>query len=62
VEVESLCSVADVLADFMHALVGCWEEHLLSAWALIQGAIKRSIHRGATVALTMAQAATDVEV
>jgi hypothetical protein len=37
------------------------EERLLSAWALIQAAIERGVHQEAAVALTMAQAATNVE-
>jgi hypothetical protein len=60
-KVESLQSTADVLVDFVHAPAGCWEECLLSAWALIRAAIECGIHRGVAVALSMAQAATDVE-
>jgi hypothetical protein len=59
--VESLRSVADVLADFVCALAGHQEERLLSAWALIWATIERGVHRGAAVALIMAWAATDVE-
>jgi hypothetical protein len=59
--VESLRSATDVLADFVHAPAGRREERLLSAWALIRMAIERGIRRGAIIALTMAQAATDVE-
>jgi hypothetical protein len=60
-EVESLRSAADVLADFMHAPARRQEECLLSSQALIRAAIKRGVRRGAAVALTIAQAATDVE-
>jgi hypothetical protein len=59
--VESLRSATKVLANFIRAPVGRREERLLSAWALIRAAIERGIHRGAAVALTMAQTATDVE-
>jgi hypothetical protein len=58
---ESLRSATDVLADFVHAPAGCREERLLSARALIRAAIERGVYRGAAVALTMAQAATDME-
>jgi hypothetical protein len=60
-EVDSLRSAIDVLANFVCALAGRREEHLLSVRALIRAAIERSVHRGAAVALTMAQATTDVE-
>jgi hypothetical protein len=60
-EVESLCSTADVLDDFVRAPAGHREERLLSAQALIQAAIKCDVRRGAAVALMMAQVATDVE-
>jgi hypothetical protein len=59
--VESLRSAADVLADFVHAPAEHREERLLSTRALIRAAIERGVRRGAAVALTMAQAATDVE-
>jgi hypothetical protein len=61
VKVESLRSAANVLADFVRAPTGHQEERLLSTRALIWAAIERGVRRGATVALTMAQAATDVE-
>jgi hypothetical protein len=61
VEVESLRSAADVLANFVRAPAGHREERLLSAWALIRAAIERGVRRRAVVALTMAQVATDVE-
>jgi hypothetical protein len=60
-EVESLHSAADVLVDFCRTLAGHREERLLSVRALIRAAIERGVHRGATVALTMAQAVTNVE-
>jgi hypothetical protein len=60
VEVESLHSVIDVLADFMRAPMGHREECRLSAWAQIRAAIERDIRRGVAVAVTMAQAATDM--
>jgi hypothetical protein len=41
--VESLRGIADVLADFVRALAGCQEEHLLSAWALIRAVIEHGI-------------------
>jgi hypothetical protein len=45
------------------AIFGCYnrEERLLSARVLIRAAIEHGVHRGAAIALTMAQAATDVE-
>jgi hypothetical protein len=52
--VESLCSTADILADFVHAPAGHREERLLSVRALIWAAIKRDIYRGAAIALMMA--------
>jgi hypothetical protein len=52
--VESLCSAADVLTDFVRALAGRREERLLSAQALIWAAIKCDVRRGAFVALMMA--------
>jgi hypothetical protein len=61
VEVESLCSAADVLANFIRAPMGHREECLLSARALIRAVIERGVRRGAAVAPMMAQAATDVE-
>jgi hypothetical protein len=61
VEVESLHNTVDVLTDFVRAPVGCQEERLLSARALIQAVIERSVHRGAAVTLTMAQATMDVK-
>jgi hypothetical protein len=61
VEVESLCSAADILVDFVHALLRHREEHLLSTRALIRAAIEHGVCQGAAVALTMAQAATDME-
>jgi hypothetical protein len=61
-EVESLHDATAVLADFVRAPAGCWEERLLGVRALIRTAIKRGVRRCAAVALTMAQAATDVEV
>jgi hypothetical protein len=45
----------------VHASARRREERLLNARALIRAAIERGVRRGATVALTMAQAATDVE-
>jgi hypothetical protein len=54
VEVESLHSVINVLADFMRALMGHREERLLSAWAQIRAAIERDIRRGVAVVVTMA--------
>jgi hypothetical protein len=60
-EVESLRDAADVLADFIRALAGRWEERLLNARALIRAAIECGVRRGVVVALIMAQAATDVE-
>jgi hypothetical protein len=60
-EVESLHDATDVLADFVHAPVGYREEHLVSTRALIRAVIKRSVRRGTTIALMMAQAAMDVE-
>jgi hypothetical protein len=54
VEVESLCDIADVLADIVHAPVGRREECLLSARALIRAAIERGVRQGVTVALTIA--------
>jgi hypothetical protein len=60
-EVESLRDATDVLADFVCAPAGHREEHLLSARALIRAAIERGVHRGAAIVLTMAQAATDME-
>jgi hypothetical protein len=60
-EVKSLCSAADVLADFVHALARHREERVLSARAQIRATIERGIRRGATVVLTMAQAATNME-
>jgi hypothetical protein len=60
-EVESLCSAVDVLADFVRASARHREERLLSARALIWAMIKRDVHRVVAVALTMAQAAMDVE-
>jgi hypothetical protein len=59
--VESLRGTTDVLANFIHALAGHREEHLISVRAHIRAAIERGVHRGAAVALTMAQAATDME-
>jgi hypothetical protein len=59
--VESLRGTTDVLANFVCALVGRREDCLLSARARIQATIERGVRRGAAVALTMAQAATDVE-
>jgi hypothetical protein len=59
--VESLRGTTDVLANFVHAPAGHREEHLLSAQALIKATIERSVRRGAAVVLTMAQAATDME-
>jgi hypothetical protein len=53
-EVESLHSAADVLADFVHALAGHREERPLSTRALIQATIKHDVRRGAVVVLTMA--------
>jgi hypothetical protein len=53
-EVESLCDVADVLADFVCASAGRREERLLRTRVLIRAAIEQGAHRGATVALTMA--------
>jgi hypothetical protein len=61
VEVESLRSAADVLADFVRAPAGRREECLLSARAQIRVAIERGVHRGVAIALMMAQAATDME-
>jgi hypothetical protein len=61
VEVESLRDAADVLVDFVRAPAGHREEHLLSTRALIRAAIERGVRRGVAVALTMAQAATNVE-
>jgi hypothetical protein len=43
--VESLRSVANVMADFVHAPAGRQEERLLSARTLIQAAIERGIRR-----------------
>jgi hypothetical protein len=43
-EVESLCSAADVLADFVHAPAGHWEECLLSARVLIRSGIERGVY------------------
>jgi hypothetical protein len=60
-EVESLYDAANVLADFVRTLVGCQEERLLSAQVLIRAMIERDVHRGAVIALTMAQVATNVE-
>jgi hypothetical protein len=60
-EVESLHSVADVLANFVRAPAKRREECLLSARALIRMAIERGVYRGAAIALTMAQVATDME-
>jgi hypothetical protein len=60
-EVESLHDAADVLADFVHAPVGRWEECLLSARVLIRATIERGVRQGAAIALWMAQAAMDVE-
>jgi hypothetical protein len=59
--VESLYSAIDVLADVVHVSTGRREERLLSARALIQAAIERGVRQGAVVALTMAQAAIDME-
>jgi hypothetical protein len=59
--VESLRSAANILADFVRAPAGHREERLLSARALILAAIEHGICRGAAVALTMAQVATDME-
>jgi hypothetical protein len=59
--VESLRSAADVLVDFVHAPAGRREECLLSSQALIRAAIERGVRRGEVVALTIAQAAIDVE-
>jgi hypothetical protein len=61
VKVESLRDVTDVLVDFVHAPVGRREECLLGTRALIRAVIEHVVHRGAAVALTMAQAATNVE-
>jgi hypothetical protein len=55
--VESLHSTFDILVDFVRAPAG----RLLSARALIRVEIKRGVHRGVAVVLTMAKAATDVE-
>jgi hypothetical protein len=41
--------------------MGHREEHLLNVRACIRAAIERDVRRGVAVALTMAQAATDVE-
>jgi hypothetical protein len=60
-EVESLHGAADVLANFICAPAGHREEHLLNVRACIRATIERDIRRGVAVALTMAQAATDVE-
>jgi hypothetical protein len=43
-EVESLRSAADVLADFVHAPARHWEECLHSARVLIRSVIKRDIY------------------
>jgi hypothetical protein len=59
--VESLRGAADVLANFVCAPAWRREERLLSAQARIRAAIERGVRRGAAVALTMAQAATNVE-
>jgi hypothetical protein len=59
--VESLRGAVDILANFVHAPVGCREERLLSAWALILAAIERVGRRGAAIVLMMAQAATGME-
>jgi hypothetical protein len=59
--VESLRSITDILTNFVHALAEHREESLLSARALIRAAIERGVRRGAAIALTMAQAATDME-
>jgi hypothetical protein len=60
-EVESLRDVADVLANFVRASAGHREERLLSAQVLIRTAIEHGGRQGAAVALTMAQATTNVE-
>jgi hypothetical protein len=44
-EVESLHSIADVLANFVHAPVEHREERLLNARALIRVAIERGVRR-----------------
>jgi hypothetical protein len=43
VEVESLHSTVDVLANFVRAPVGHREERLLSVQALIRAAIERGV-------------------
>jgi hypothetical protein len=53
-EVESLRSATDALADFVRAPTGHQEERLLSARGLIRATIERNVHRGVAVALTMA--------
>jgi hypothetical protein len=60
-ELESLHDATDVLADLIRAPAGRREERLVSARALIRATIERGNHRGAAVALTMAQAAMDME-
>jgi hypothetical protein len=61
VEVESLRSIVDVLANFVRGPAGRQEERFLSVRALIRMTIERGVRRGAVVALTVAQAATDME-
>jgi hypothetical protein len=46
VEVESLRDTADVLADFVHALAGHREEHLLIARVLIRAVIECGVIEG----------------
>jgi hypothetical protein len=60
-EVEFLRGTTDILANFVRTPAGRQKERLLSARALIRAAIEHGVRRGATVVLTMAQAATDVE-
>jgi hypothetical protein len=55
--VESLRGAIDVLANFVRAPAGRREERLLS----VRAATERGARRGAVVALTMTQTATDVE-
>jgi hypothetical protein len=53
-EVESLCSAAVVLANFVRALARRREERPLNDRALIRAVIKHGVRQGAAVVLMMA--------
>lgn len=60
-KLQSLQEAATNLTNFVRAPAGRAPERLLAACASVRVAIERGVHRGAIIALAMAEAHTEVD-